>query len=318
MIFKKTIIIFIILICGMVILSGCTAIKPNQTDSTNYSEPLLETSRTSEPSERITEINITPESPLFFSGHGDDVVLFSTTGGLCIFNITNNGEDQFIVSIKESLGNYSSVLVNKTGTYSGKKSQVLERGEYIFDIISTGEWQINILTINSQAGGVSVSKTTPNIPLKILEFPDALPLNTRYQFEKPKSAETTSVVIKRVSSGTFYTAEKFKNVERVEAGAGNIFLNVIVDVYFDGNHGKQSPYPSNFTLISGGMNYTPLEISRPVLSLKPYTSVYMEGDDQVTGGSLLYKVPDTIILNQTYIELKFEDPEELFPVWKLG
>jgi hypothetical protein len=91
----------------------------------------------------------TPLAPVSKSatiaGSGDDVKSFSATGtGLRIIAMTYTGQHNFIVTLKDSQGEYVALLANEIGSYSGRKSQVLSTGTYYLDVQSSGPWTIDI------------------------------------------------------------------------------------------------------------------------------------------------------------------------------
>jgi hypothetical protein len=80
-----------------------------------------------------------------FSGSGDDVKSFTATGsGLRIFTMRHTGTHNFAVVLKDSGGNYVTLLANEIGSYSGKKSERLTSGSYYLDITADGSWTIDI------------------------------------------------------------------------------------------------------------------------------------------------------------------------------
>ena len=79
------------------------------------------------------------------SGRGDDVRSFTATGsGLRIFTMSHTGTHNFAVVLKDSGGNYVTLLANEIGSYSGKKSERLTTGTYYLDITADGAWTIDI------------------------------------------------------------------------------------------------------------------------------------------------------------------------------
>jgi hypothetical protein len=80
-----------------------------------------------------------------FSGSGDDVKSFTSTGsGLRIFTMSHTGSHNFAVVLKDSGGNYMTLLANEIGSYSGKKSERLTSGTYYLDVTADGSWTIDI------------------------------------------------------------------------------------------------------------------------------------------------------------------------------
>jgi hypothetical protein len=82
------------------------------------------------------------------SGSGDDVQSFTATGtGLRIFTMSHTGSRNFAVVLKDSGGNYMTLLANEIGSYSGKKSERLTSGTYYLDIKADGSWTIDISSV---------------------------------------------------------------------------------------------------------------------------------------------------------------------------
>ena len=90
-----------------------------------------------------------PQSPssssAHFSGNGDDVISFTTSGtGLRIFTMRHTGDSNFIIKLKDGDGNYRALLVNEIGSYSGRTSESLTTGKYYLDVSADGAWTIDI------------------------------------------------------------------------------------------------------------------------------------------------------------------------------
>lgn len=101
---------------------------------------------TIEISPSVVRINPTSDkSPLVFSGSGDDVKSFTTTGaGLRIFSMQYTGPRNFIVWLKDGQGNDVDLLVNDIGSYTGKNAAEIKPGNYVLDISASGPWTIEI------------------------------------------------------------------------------------------------------------------------------------------------------------------------------
>jgi len=95
---------------------------------------------------KITDTTtISSTNNLKISGFGDDVRSFTVTGsGLRIFTMSHTGTRNFAVVLKDSGGNYMTLLANEIGSYSGKKSERLTSGTYYLDITADGSWTIDI------------------------------------------------------------------------------------------------------------------------------------------------------------------------------
>ena len=107
----------------------------------SYSTPT--TQKTVIPTHTPTQLSSSGSTHL--SGRGDDVKSFTATGsGLRIFTMSHTGAHNFAVVLKDSGGNYITLLANEIGSYSGKKSERLTSGTYYLDITADGAWTIDI------------------------------------------------------------------------------------------------------------------------------------------------------------------------------
>ena len=101
------------------------------------------TQKTVIPTQTLTQLSSSGSTHL--SGNGDDVQSFTATGsGLRIFTMSHIGSHNFAVVLKDSGGNYLTLLANEIGSYSGKKSERLTSGTYYLDITADGSWTIDI------------------------------------------------------------------------------------------------------------------------------------------------------------------------------
>jgi hypothetical protein len=84
-----------------------------------------------------------------FSGNGDDVVSFTAEStGLKIFTVEYSGNARLEVMLIDEKGDPVELLVNETGSYSGKHSEKLSSGNYFLDITADGQWEITIESIS--------------------------------------------------------------------------------------------------------------------------------------------------------------------------
>ena len=83
--------------------------------------------------------------PTQFSGYGNDVQSFNSTGtGRKFFTMEHTGDSNFVILLKDESDRYISLLANEIGSYSGKKSANLTIGKYYLDVTADGAWTIDI------------------------------------------------------------------------------------------------------------------------------------------------------------------------------
>ena len=165
-------------------------------------------------------------------------------------------------------------------------------------------------------------------------FPNALPLNSAYHIENtlnnlryppepyPNQSISTkndvSIQIKRVALWDSYTVQTPTKYQTVGPSAGKKFVIVIVEVTnYAGNEIIISPYPSNFELLYNGSHFLPTEIEYPVQAASISYKSESIGRNEQTGGALVYEVPSSLTLNQSYIRLLYLENDEKNPVWHL-
>ncbi len=187
----------------------------------------------------------------------------------------------------------------------------------------------NVTTPSFTTAAALVVPTLYNDP-----YPDALPLNSAYHIENtlnnlryspelyPNQSYATkndvSIQIKRVSLWDSYTIQTPVKYQTVGPSADKKFMIVILEVTnYAGNEIIISPYPSNFELKYDGSTYFPEEIDYPVQAASISYKSEGIGRNEKTGGALLYEVPSSLMLNRSYIQLKYNDDNEKNPVWRL-
>ena len=88
--------------------------------------------------------------PTVFTGTGDKVLNTNLEDGNYVFNMQHTGESNFIVWLHDN-DDYSDLLVNEVGTYSGEKLVKvgdgffeLAPGAIIIEVTADGDWSIEI------------------------------------------------------------------------------------------------------------------------------------------------------------------------------
>ena len=84
--------------------------------------------------------------PISFSGKGQQVSQFITLNpGLTRFEMTHDGESNFIVWLLDSNGNNVDLLVNEVGAFDGSKATGIKySGIYCLNIAADGNWKIDV------------------------------------------------------------------------------------------------------------------------------------------------------------------------------
>jgi len=165
-------------------------------------------------------------------------------------------------------------------------------------------------------------------------FPNALPRNSAYHIEntlnnlrypseqypnQPISTKNdVSIQIKRVAAWDSYTIQTPTKYQTVGPSAGKKFVIVIVEVTnYAGNEIIISPDLSNFELLYDGSHFLPTEIEYPVQAASISYKSESIGRNEQTGGALVYEVPSSLTLNQSYFRLIYLENDEKNPVWHL-
>jgi hypothetical protein len=87
------------------------------------------------------------KKPVTFTGAGDDVpqFLYIKKKGLVRFNMSHDGEYNFIIWLMDGNGNLVDLLVNETGSFSGSKAlKIRKKGVYLLDVKADGNWSASI------------------------------------------------------------------------------------------------------------------------------------------------------------------------------
>jgi hypothetical protein len=91
--------------------------------------------------------------PITFKGKSYGVSSFFVLNeGLTTFKMNHDGKSNFIITLLDNNGKLTELLVNETGSYSGKKAIGVKKnnfigakpGIYILSVIADGNWSISI------------------------------------------------------------------------------------------------------------------------------------------------------------------------------
>jgi len=82
--------------------------------------------------------------PIVITGQGKSVSKkFELGEGLVTFKIKNTGSSNFVVKFYDPDGNYE-LLANEIGSFNGMSALGVQGGNYIFDVDSSGSWEIDV------------------------------------------------------------------------------------------------------------------------------------------------------------------------------
>lgn len=87
------------------------------------------------------------KKPITFTGKGDDVpqFIYIKKKGLVRFNMSHDGESNFIIWLMDGNGKYVDLLVNEIGSFSGSKAlKIRKKGVYLLDITADGNWSVSV------------------------------------------------------------------------------------------------------------------------------------------------------------------------------
>jgi hypothetical protein len=92
---------------------------------------------------RVSQVDL---ESINISGSGaKSTDFFEISGGLTVFDFSNNGGGNFIAMILDENGEELDLLVNEIGTVKGKKATYLPNGKYFINVQNGGTWEFNIL-----------------------------------------------------------------------------------------------------------------------------------------------------------------------------
>ena len=134
------------LICILVV-AGCTSpLAPPPTTPTPQMPTATVTIQVPVSTSTIrTALPVTTPLITQLSGYGDDVRTLVTTGsGIRDFTMSNSGNSNFNVVLKDSHGTTIYFLTSAIGPYTGRISKPLDPGTYYLEITAKGPWTIEI------------------------------------------------------------------------------------------------------------------------------------------------------------------------------
>ncbi|TAJ45365.1 hypothetical protein CUJ86_01060 [Methanofollis fontis] len=152
-------------------------------------------------------------------------------------------------------------------------------------------------------------------------YPDALDLGEPYRFVDSREVNKISVRPRSYTSWGSYTLGTGEDAVEVRAPYGREYLFVLVEVnhigYYGGGSSRyRTPKPTDFTLITGGDEYTPSQPSGYVRGVgSVYISDYVDKSDFSTG-YLVFEVPESFDPEDTYLRAKITGIGT--PIWKLS
>ena len=83
--------------------------------------------------------------PQQIEGHGHAVSPFlALQDGLVRFEMTHDGDSNFIIWLLDDSGSRVDLLVNEIGQFDGSTALGIDPGSYILDITADGNWKIGI------------------------------------------------------------------------------------------------------------------------------------------------------------------------------
>ncbi len=85
-------------------------------------------------------------APVTMEGSGSAVSKFIYLDkNLTYFDMSHNGDSNFIVTLLDKDGNYAGLLANEIGKYEGKKAEgIRDAGIYLLNVQADGNWAIKI------------------------------------------------------------------------------------------------------------------------------------------------------------------------------
>jgi hypothetical protein len=78
---------------------------------------------------------------------------FQLEAGLCILEVGNDGDTNFIVRLLDASGKEVETLINQIGPFGGELGFYVKRpGQYLFDISANGNWTARLMQPRPEAG----------------------------------------------------------------------------------------------------------------------------------------------------------------------
>lgn len=124
-------------IVGLIAL-GISGMSSSDTAST-YSQSIMTTVSNN------TQSADTTSQPIVLSGKGQEATkTFHLNGGLTRFEMTHNGNSNFIVHLMDTNGNVQEYVVNEIGAYNGSQAFNVPEGDYLLNVEADGSWTVKI------------------------------------------------------------------------------------------------------------------------------------------------------------------------------
>lgn len=137
---RITPILVLILILGVMGISGCIGSDSNSSTQGSSNSPQGDSN-----SSYSTPASTTP-APITLSGTGQEATkTFHLSGGLTRFEMTHNGDSNFIIHLMDTNGNTVEYVVNEIGAYSGSQAFNVMEGDYILNVDADGSWTVKII-----------------------------------------------------------------------------------------------------------------------------------------------------------------------------
>ncbi len=93
-----------------------------------------------------TQSTTTASQPIILSGKGQEATkTFHLSGELTRFEMTHNGNSNFIIELMDTDGNTQELVVNEIGKYNGSQAFNVPEGDYILNINADGSWTVKII-----------------------------------------------------------------------------------------------------------------------------------------------------------------------------
>ena len=176
--------------------------------------------------------------------------------------------------------------------------------------------------------------STQTVPTPYVDpYPDALPINSAYHIENSlrdlrnssfssmdQSSLTKNDVSLKVNKAVLwdsYTIQAPTYYQTTGPSADKKYAIITVEAMnYAGNEIITTPNPSDFKLIYNDFNYLPMDLKYPIQAAgNSYKSEQIRRNEK-SGGVLVYEVPSSLTINQTFIQFIYRE-EEINPVWRL-